>query len=311
MHKDAVVLIVNQEITYEKLNSLQVDPILQEQIISLLNEIEEIVNLCGHTVAELKQDHSEMQDIIRESSSAKETMIRANLRLVISCAKKHIRRNVKLQFLDLVQEGNAGLMRAVDKFDYRLGYKFSTYATWWIRQSITRSMADQGKLIRVPVHIMETLNKYNRLMVSESEREEDIDLIKPAILKQLHISEKKIRNIINIAQEPLSTDIRIGDEGSANLSDIVEDCITLSPFKSASASNLKAAILEVLATLQVREAEVLKMRFGIDTDIDHTLEEVGKRFNVTRERIRQIEAKALRKLRRSTHFSILEDFIDS
>jgi RNA polymerase primary sigma factor len=310
-HEYAVSLIVKQQLTPEKLKELQLDDSLKTRIIAILDSIASLEETWGYSVSYIKQDNVEIKKIIQEANKAKEIMIRANLRLVISCAKKHIRRNVKLQFLDLVQEGNHGLMRAVDKFDYRLGYKFSTYATWWIRQSITRSIADQGKLIRVPVHIMETLNKYNRLVTSELDKsKENAADVKSNVLKQLNVNEKKIRSIINIAQEPVSTDNRIGDEGSSPLADIVKDCITRSPFKSATGANLKEAILEVLSTLQEREAEVLKMRFGIDTDVDHTLEEVGKRFNVTRERIRQIEAKALRKLRRCAHFSILEDFLE-
>ena len=273
----------------------------QEQILALQTE-------SKLSITELKDINKQMAMGERETNSAKQEMIQANLRLVISIAKKYTNRG--LQFLDLIQEGNIGLMKAVDKFEYRRGYKFSTYATWWIRQAITRSIADQARTIRIPVHMIETINKMNRISRQYlQETGEDADSAKLAELMEM--PEEKIRKIMKIAKEPISMETPIGDDDDSHLGDFIEDQNNVAPAEAAMYSGLREATKEVLESLTTREAKVLRMRFGIDMNTDHTLEEVGKQFDVTRERIRQIEAKALRKLRHPTRSERLKSFLDS
>jgi RNA polymerase sigma factor, sigma-70 family len=261
----------------------------------------------GITIAEIKEINRRMSIGEAKSRRAKKDMVEANLRLVISIAKKYTNRG--LQFLDLIQEGNIGLMKAVDKFEYRRGFKFSTYATWWIRQAITRSIADQARTIRIPVHMIETINKLNRIsrqMLHEKGREPTPE----ELSERMELSEDKIRKVLKIAKEPISMETPIGDDEDSHLGDFIEDNTIDSPVDSSMEEGLREATREVLAGLTAREAKVLRMRFGIDMNTDHTLEEVGKQFDVTRERIRQIEAKALRKLRHPTRSEHLRSFLD-
>ena len=272
----------------------------QQQLISLEQE-------CGLTIAEIKDVNRRMSIGEAKARRAKKEMVEANLRLVISIAKKYTNRG--LQFLDLIQEGNIGLMKAVDKFEYRRGYKFSTYATWWIRQAITRSIADQARTIRIPVHMIETINKLNRIsrqMLQEMGREPTPE----ELGERMEMPEDKIRKVLKIAKEPISMETPIGDDEDSHLGDFIEDSTMQSPIDVATVESLKEATREVLAGLTAREAKVLRMRFGIDMNTDHTLEEVGKQFDVTRERIRQIEAKALRKLRHPSRSEHLRSFLD-
>jgi RNA polymerase primary sigma factor len=262
---------------------------------------------CGLSVAEIKEINRGMSIGEAKSRRAKKEMVEANLRLVISIAKKYTNRG--LQFLDLIQEGNIGLMKAVDKFEYRRGYKFSTYATWWIRQAITRSIADQARTIRIPVHMIETINKLNRIsrqMVHEKGREPTPE----ELGERMEMTEDKVRRVLKIAKEPISMETPIGDDEDSHLGDFIEDSTVESPVESSIEEGLREATREVLNSLTAREAKVLRMRFGIDMNTDHTLEEVGKQFDVTRERIRQIEAKALRKLRHPTRSDHLRSFLD-
>ena len=259
------------------------------------------------TVGQIKEISRRMSIGEAKARRAKKEMVEANLRLVISIAKKYTNRG--LQFLDLIQEGNIGLMKAVDKFEYRRGYKFSTYATWWIRQAITRSIADQARTIRIPVHMIETINKLNRIsrqMLQSMGREATPE----ELAEKMEMPEDKIRKVLKIAKEPISMETPIGDDEDSHLGDFIEDQNILSPVESATSGGLGETTHEVLASLTPREAKVLRMRFGIDMNTDHTLEEVGKQFDVTRERIRQIEAKALRKLRHPTRSEQLRSFLD-
>jgi len=270
-------------------------------------KILQIQDECGLTVASIKEINRSMSIGEAKARRAKKEMVEANLRLVISIAKKYTNRG--LQFLDLIQEGNIGLMKAVDKFEYRRGYKFSTYATWWIRQAITRSIADQARTIRIPVHMIETINKLNRIsrqMLQEMGREPTPE----ELGERMEMPEDKVRKVLKIAKEPISMETPIGDDEDSHLGDFIEDVAITSPIESATSQGLQESTKSVLSGLTAREAKVLRMRFGIDMNTDHTLEEVGKQFDVTRERIRQIEAKALRKLRHPSRSDHLRSFLD-
>ena len=279
----------------------------REDIVRVQRKLKTVTSDTGLSVAEIKDINRRMSLGKAKAERAKKDMVEANLRLVISIAKKYTNRG--LQFLDLIQEGNIGLMKAVDKFEYRRGYKFSTYATWWIRQAITRSIADQARTIRIPVHMIETINKLNRVsrqMLQEMGREPTPE----ELGERMEMPEDKVRRVLKIAKEPISMETPIGDDEDSHLGDFIEDVTIGSPAELATGEGLKEATRTVLGGLTAREAKVLRMRFGIDMNTDHTLEEVGKQFDVTRERIRQIEAKALRKLRHPSRSDHLKSFLD-
>jgi RNA polymerase primary sigma factor len=279
----------------------------RSDITRLQKRLAAVEEMEGLNIATIKEIHRGMSIGEAKARRAKKEMVEANLRLVISIAKKYTNRG--LQFLDLIQEGNIGLMKAVDKFEYRRGYKFSTYATWWIRQAITRSIADQARTIRIPVHMIETINKLNRVsrqMLQEMGR----DPTPEELAIRMEMPEDKVRKVLKIAKEPISMETPIGDDEDSHLGDFIEDIGVVSPVESATTEGLRESTREILGSLTPREAKVLRMRFGIDMNTDHTLEEVGKQFDVTRERIRQIEAKALRKLRHPNRSDQLRSFLD-
>ena len=280
----------------------------QHAIVEQQKHLLDLQQRVGIPIRDLKEINRQMTNGEAKARRAKRDMIEANLRLVISIAKKYTNRG--LQFLDLIQEGNIGLMKAVDKFEYRRGYKFSTYATWWIRQAITRSIADQARTIRIPVHMIETINKMNRIsrqIMQETGQEPDV----ATLVIKMEMPEDKIRKIFKIAKEPISMEMPVGDDDDSHLGDFIEDSHTTVPIDAAIYESLRGATAGILDSLTQREAKVLRMRFGIEMNTDHTLEEVGKQFDVTRERIRQIEAKALRKLRHPSRSEKLKSFLDS
>jgi RNA polymerase primary sigma factor len=293
--------MTNKKYSKKSLEHIKPDVVIAQKAIKAIEE------RVGLSVKDIKEINRAMSMGETKMRRAKKDMVEANLRLVISIAKKYTNRG--LQFLDLIQEGNIGLMKAVDKFEYRRGYKFSTYATWWIRQAITRSIADQARTIRIPVHMIETINKLNRVsrqMMQDMGREPTPE----ELSKELDMPEDKVRKVLKIAKEPISMETPIGDDEDSNLGDFIEDTVIHSPLKNATEGSLHFATDDVLSSLTAREAKVLRMRFGIGMNTDHTLEEVGKQFDVTRERIRQIEAKALRKLRHPSRSSHLKNFLD-
>ena len=314
--KDFIETFPKNEINLEWIDSqIKAKKEYSESLMEFADEIrkaqKKLANVqtdSGITIAEIKDINRKMSMGEAKARRAKKEMVEANLRLVISIAKKYTNRG--LQFLDLIQEGNIGLMKAVDKFEYRRGYKFSTYATWWIRQAITRSIADQARTIRIPVHMIETINKLNRIsrqMLQEMGREATPE----ELAIRMEMPEDKVRKVLKIAKEPISMETPIGDDEDSRLGDFIEDQNLVSPVYSATFEGLREATISVLDSLTAREAKVLRMRFGIDMNTDHTLEEVGKQFDVTRERIRQIEAKALRKLRHPSRSEPLRTFIDN
>ena len=296
---------INKHIRAKRKHSSQLAK-LKDEIVRCQKRLSKVETGSLLTIKEIKEINREISMGEAQARRAKKEMVEANLRLVISIAKKYTNRG--LQFLDLIQEGNIGLMKAVDKFEYRRGYKFSTYATWWIRQAITRSIADQARTIRIPVHMIETINKLNRIsrqMLQEMGREPTPD----ELAERMEMPEDKVRKVLKIAKEPISMETPIGDDEDSHLGDFIEDTAVHSPVDSATSEGLKETTHSVLAGLTPREAKVLRMRFGIDMNTDHTLEEVGKQFDVTRERIRQIEAKALRKLRHPSRSDRLRSFL--
>lgn len=312
--KRFIDLFVGHESEPEWLNEILEDPKYAEEAFRhevelrrAQRKLKSIQKTTGITLSDIKDINRRISIGEARARRAKKEMVEANLRLVISIAKKYTNRG--LQFLDLIQEGNIGLMKAVDKFEYRRGYKFSTYATWWIRQAITRSIADQARTIRIPVHMIETINKLNRIsrqMLQEMGREPTPE----ELAERMEMPEDKIRKVLKISKEPISLETPIGDDEDSSLGDFIEDNTMELPVNSATSTGLRDATTEVLAGLTAREAKVLRMRFGINMNTDHTLEEVGKQFDVTRERIRQIEAKALRKLRHPSRSDHLRSFID-
>jgi len=298
---------VNQELKTKKPYSDTLER-YKHAIIEQQKHLLALQQRVGIPIRDLKEINRQMTNGEAKARRAKRDMIEANLRLVISIAKKYTNRG--LQFLDLIQEGNIGLMKAVDKFEYRRGYKFSTYATWWIRQAITRSIADQARTIRIPVHMIETINKMNRIsrqIMQETGQEPDV----ATLVQKMEMPEDKIRKIFKIAKEPISMETPVGDDDDSHLGDFIEDSHTAVPIDAAIYESLRGATADILDSLTQREAKVLRMRFGIEMNTDHTLEEVGKQFDVTRERIRQIEAKALRKLRHPSRSEKLKSFLDS
>jgi len=297
---------LNEQITKRKIKKEAANGI-RDEVIACQERLIALEKQAELAVSEIKDLNRQLSSGESKARRAKKEMVEANLRLVISIAKKYTNRG--LQFLDLIQEGNIGLMKAVDKFEYRRGYKFSTYATWWIRQAITRSIADQARTIRIPVHMIETINKLNRIsrqMLQEMGR----DPTPEELGKRMLLPEEKIRKILKIAKEPISMETPIGDDEDSHLGDFIEDTGLLSPLEAATVEGLREATRDILASLTPREAKVLRMRFGIDMNTDHTLEEVGRQFDVTRERIRQIEAKALRKLRHPSRSEQLRSFLE-
>jgi RNA polymerase primary sigma factor len=298
---------INSQIEADKAYSEALDG-LKSEIVRAQRKLLQLEKSSQLSISEIKEINRCMSIGEAKARRAKKEMVEANLRLVISIAKKYTNRG--LQFLDLIQEGNIGLMKAVDKFEYRRGYKFSTYATWWIRQAITRSIADQARTIRIPVHMIETINKLNRIsrqMLQEMGREATPE----ELSERMEMPEDKVRKVLKIAKEPISMETPIGDDEDSHLGDFIEDSGVVSPVDSATVEGLREATQNMLGGLTSREAKVLRMRFGIDMNTDHTLEEVGKQFDVTRERIRQIEAKALRKLRHPSRSEQLRSFLDN
>ncbi|MGH1428193.1 MAG: RNA polymerase sigma factor RpoD [Arenicella sp.] len=314
--KDFIQIFLNKETDTDLFNSLveAANPagkeLLEENkkaILSTQRKLQMIETLLGVPIEEVKDINRRMSIGEAKARRAKKEMVEANLRLVISIAKKYTNRG--LQFLDLIQEGNIGLMKAVDKFEYRRGYKFSTYATWWIRQAITRSIADQARTIRIPVHMIETINKLNRIS-RQILQEQGRDALPEELAEKMEMPEDKIRKVLKIAKEPISMETPIGDDEDSNLGDFIEDKNMEAPLDAATTLDLTNATQDILDSLTPREAKVLRMRFGIGMNTDHTLEEVGKQFDVTRERIRQIEAKALRKLRHPSRSDHLKSFLE-